>query len=337
MEINTKKIRRESNINAAVILLFTVIAYTFSAISQVIIMFVVKDTQLQSQIHFFAALSLQYLVAVPIAFAISKAFRKKETFTLKSAFSKPQVKKSTIARWIFISLFLTYAANFFTVFLTAAINAITGIEIGQIDLSSNGTPLSIISTITGFIILAPLFEELLFRGIVYRHIARFGGWLPVIFSGVIFGLFHMNFPQILFASVLGTCAAFLFAKTKSIIPAIILHISLNTIGGIGTIAASLIDLDKASDPAYVMENPAGFIAMGGIGFVIIGVIITGLILFIIEIVKHRDSFKLENYCPEIPLGKRFTALLLSPLNILMFVFFIFFTAAIMFIPGVAAG
>jgi membrane protease YdiL (CAAX protease family) len=334
MEQSVKQIRRESNINAAVILLFTLMAMTLSTIAELIITATVKDTELQAQIQFLAGLSLQYLVAAPIAIRISKAFRKDRYIPLKTGFSKPQIKKSTIARWIIISLFLTYTANFITLIATMIISTIRGEDIGQVDLSSNGTPLSIISTITGFILLAPLFEELVFRGIVFRHIARFGGWLPVIFSGMIFGLFHMNFPQILFAGVLGTCAAFLFVKTKSIIPALILHLSMNTIGGLATIMLGFIDIEKADDPAYVMANPGIFIGYMILALVIIGVIFTGLILFILEIVKHRDSFKLENNCPEIPLGKRIAALLTAPLNIVMFCFFIVVTLLIMFIPTI---
>jgi membrane protease YdiL (CAAX protease family) len=334
MEQSVKQIRRESNINAAVILLFTAIAMTLSTISELIITAVVPDPEMQSQIHFLAALSLQYLVAAPLAIIISKAFRKERYIPIKSGFSRPQVSKGKIARWIIISLFLTYSANFITLIVTNIISTVRGEDIGQVDLSSNGTPISIISTITGYILLAPLFEELLFRGIVYRHIARFGGWLPVVFSGIIFGMFHMNFPQIFFAAVLGTCAAFLFVKTKSIIPALILHLTMNTIGGTVTILLSFIDIEKAEDPAYVMANPAIFTAYMLVVLVMIGVILTGLILFILEIVKHRDTFKLENNCPEIPLGKRIAALLTTPPNIIMFVFFIGMTLAIMFIPSI---
>jgi membrane protease YdiL (CAAX protease family) len=337
METNTKQIRRESNINAAVILLFTAMAFGLSTVAEFIINEFVKDPETATQLQFLFGLSLQYLVAAPIAIVISKAFRKKDYIPLKSAFCKPQAKKSSIVRWIFISLFLTYTANFITLIVTSVINVVRGEDVGQVDLSSNGTPLSIISTIMGFVILAPLIEEILFRGIIYRHIAQFGGWLPVIFSGIIFGLFHMNFPQILFASVLGTCTAFLFAKTKSIIPAIILHLSLNTIGGISTVLSGLIDLDKASDPAYILENPLPLLAMSGVGFTIIGVILTGLVMFIIEIAAHRDSFKLENTCPEIPLKERLSALLLTPLTLIMFLFFIAFTAAVMFVPAITGG
>jgi membrane protease YdiL (CAAX protease family) len=339
MEQSIKQIRRESNINAAVILLFFVIAFSLSILSQVVLIFTVKDTEMQAEIQFLVGLSLQYLVAAPIAIRISKAFRKDRYIPLKTGFTRPQVKKGTIVRWIIISLFLTYAANFLTLAVTALIHTLTGVQIGQADLSSSGTTISIISTITGFIFLAPFFEELLFRGVVFRQIARFGGWLPVIFSGIIFGLFHMNFPQILFAGVLGSCSAFLFLKTKSIIPAIILHLILNTIGGLVTVFAGVIDLEKiaANDMEYAMENAGLVLGYAGIVVLLLGLLLVGFILFILEIILHRDSFHLDNNCPEIPLGKRIAALLFAPLNIVMFLFFIAFTAATMFIPAVFTG
>jgi membrane protease YdiL (CAAX protease family) len=50
--------------------------------------------------------------------------------------------------------------------------------------------------------LAPVFEELLFRGAVFRILEEvFGGWLALVFSSVAFGLVHMGNPGETFAGI----------------------------------------------------------------------------------------------------------------------------------------
>jgi len=56
--------------------------------------------------------------------------------------------------------------------------------------------------------------------------------------------------------------------------------------------------------------------------IIIGLAITGLVLFIIELVKHRESFHIENELPEVPAVKKTLTYLTAPITILMFLAFI---------------
>lgn len=44
--------------------------------------------------------------------------------------------------------------------------------------------------------IAPVFEELLYRGVVLRHLEKYGGVFAVIISSVLFSLMHQNIAQI---------------------------------------------------------------------------------------------------------------------------------------------
>ena len=77
-------------------------------------------------------------------------------------------------------------------------------------------------------ILAPIFEELMFRKILIDHLAVKGQLVAILASGLMFGLFHGNFHQAFFAAFIGCLFAYIYIKTGKIIYTIILHMFLNT-------------------------------------------------------------------------------------------------------------
>lgn len=53
-------------------------------------------------------------------------------------------------------------------------------------------------------ILAPIVEEIIFRGIIFNKAAKYkGGAFPIIISALLFGLAHMQPIQIVYAFIVG--------------------------------------------------------------------------------------------------------------------------------------
>jgi membrane protease YdiL (CAAX protease family) len=123
------------------------------------------------------------------------------------------------------------------------------------DIFGNMTFLKVIVSIWLF---ASIYEELVVRGFIQSSLAYllpnnskiFGLSLPVIISGLFFGLSHIALLSmganplfvilvVLFAIIIGLLAAYYREKSGSLIPAIIIHIAAN-IGGtlIGHITGS---------------------------------------------------------------------------------------------------
>ena len=73
------------------------------------------------------------------------------------------------------------------------------------------------------IVIAPIFEELIFRKVLMDRIGVYGERLAIIVSALSFGAFHGNFQQFFFTAVAGVGLAIIYAKTKKIIYPIILH------------------------------------------------------------------------------------------------------------------
>ena len=87
------------------------------------------------------------------------------------------------------------------------------------------------------VIVAPIVEELQFRGVGYGLLERFGPTAAVLLVGLAFGLVHgliAGFPVIF---VFGTGLAYLRSRTDSIYPCMLLHASFNAFGLIVGIAS----------------------------------------------------------------------------------------------------
>lgn len=87
------------------------------------------------------------------------------------------------------------------------------------------------------IIIAPIIEELLYRGVLLRTLERYGKWFAIIISALVFGLMHGNAVQFPVAFVIGLLFGYLTLK-YSIGLSIILHILNNlSVEIIGRISA----------------------------------------------------------------------------------------------------
>ncbi len=80
------------------------------------------------------------------------------------------------------------------------------------------------------LLFSPIVEELLFRGIVYRRLTVLVGNVGgIIGSALLFGVFHGNLIQGIYAFIVGVMLAWIFYKYQSIYAPILMHMGLNGI------------------------------------------------------------------------------------------------------------
>lgn len=116
-------------------------------------------------------------------------------------------------------------------------------------------------------------EELLFRGYAQRQFERATGAVGgILFSGVLFGFYHLRPSQILPLVVLGVYLAYLVWRTGSLWPAVFVHAAHN---GLAVIMAryaqehpnyDLETIEQASMPWYAVV--AGFAIFAGVLYVL---------------------------------------------------------------------
>ncbi|MDD2601905.1 MAG: type II CAAX endopeptidase family protein, partial [Prevotella sp.] len=106
-------------------------------------------------------------------------------------------------------------------------------------------------------ILAPIAEELVFRGAILRTLLKLFDnrmhWILIISSALIFGAAHGNLPQFIHATLIGLLIGWMYYRTDSVIPGIVLHWVNNTVAYImfnlmpHMADGKLIDLFHGSD------------------------------------------------------------------------------------------
>ena len=76
-------------------------------------------------------------------------------------------------------------------------------------------------------ILAPVVEELIFRKLLIDRVVKYGEFVAILTSGLMFGLFHGNFSQAIFAMGLGMFFSFIYIRTGKVGYPILLHMIIN--------------------------------------------------------------------------------------------------------------
>ncbi|MEA2449803.1 MAG: protease family protein [Thermoleophilaceae bacterium] len=112
--------------------------------------------------------------------------------------------------------------------------------------ANNDTALLVIGGLV-VIVVAPLCEELFFRGFLFRILrVRTTFWLAALADGVIFGLVHGSLIIAPVLAVLGLALCWVYERTGSLFPCIAIHALNNTI-------------------AYGATTDNGWVAAGAIG------------------------------------------------------------------------
>ena len=320
-----KEIRRDSAVNAVLLFVFWAIYFGIAAVLPPVL----KNFISTEDKTFFTNVEslLFYILLYPIGFSLILLINKllykgKREVKIFECFRKPVTSPGWTAKWIFLTIGATYAAAILSALIFTIVETVSGAELSEAEMGTDNSAISIITTLISAPVFAPIFEELFFRGTLYRNVRNHGTVSMMLVCGITFGIWHGNYPQFLFASAMGFFSCFLFEKTKSVIPSMIIHFVVNSIGSVMSIvvgSAGLSASEMTSAEAYdlMFEHPLLFLFLCAAGMGIMTFLVIWLVFFIIEIAYHKDSFVLEEKNPEISEGKKFWIYLSSPLMALV--------------------
>lgn len=168
-------------------------------------------------------------------------------------------------------------------------------------------------------IVAPIAEEYLFRSLLLKPLRAYGDFTAAIVSGLVFGLYHGNFDQLAYASLLGIFFSVIAIRYNSIIPTTILHAANNIIVTCGSDLATASEKAPQAIKAFCLDFSAvcSFISTILLPF--------GFISLIICIVKK--SFTLHHNNPIMSQKEAFLEFVKTPLiiagTVIMFIPFFF--------------
>lgn len=155
------------------------------------------------------------------------------------------------------------------------------------------------------VVIAPIFEEIWFRGIILRKLYPYGSGFAIFTSGLLFGLAHGNFQQFFYTTALGICLGYIAYATKSIVAPIIIHACFNSIaGGLILFASTETVGDFMQNLGIISpEKPLEVIYI----FYIIGIMIlafVGVGMMIAKLCKAK-RYRTPPIFKEISLGRKF--------------------------------
>ena len=145
-----------------------------------------------------------------------------------------QRHKMSIGKW-FIAFLMSYAAMYLSNLIGLMITQGIGLVKGDIVNNPLGEIVTEISPLTAFVLMvlcAPIVEEYTFRKLLVDRTAKYGERTAIVLSGLMFGLFHGNLNQFVYAFTLGTFFGFIYVKTGKLIYTITLHAAINFMGSV---------------------------------------------------------------------------------------------------------
>lgn len=149
---------------------------------------------------------------------------------------------------ICVSLSIMFVGSLVSNVIASFIGGVSGSEIEN-PVNTIIEEYDILQIMISVVIIAPIFEELLFRKLLIDKLSGYGSAFCMVFSGLSFGLFHANLYQMLYATLLGMLLAYIYMVYSKVSYVIILHSVINFIGSI--VPMLIFSIDEKNEKLFI--------------------------------------------------------------------------------------
>jgi|GEM_PF-3234411 len=178
----------------------------------------------RSDFLYYVLNTLVYFTYMFITFVIIAAVLRQHPFkAIPFKITHPELVPYAIIFGIFLSIIGELYSSYFD-YLLSFFNL--QVDLDYFDIPTN-TP-SMILFVINISVLAPILEELIFRGLILQNLRKFGNFFAVVVSALLFGILHGNFSQTPLAFVVGIALGFAVIETGSIVTSMIMHCIINS-------------------------------------------------------------------------------------------------------------
>lgn len=296
-------------------------------ITQVIAIFIyfnytgVKSITLSNFIEWIINSGTQYIIAFPIFYLLVRKSKKEEV-------EKKKIGIKNFFIFLMEGFGLMYIGNVIGSVLSIAISFFASGKVAAnpvVTATANSN--NVFIKILFIVILAPIFEELIFRKTIIDRTSKYGEKFSIIFSSLAFALFHMNLFQFFYAFGIGLIFGYVYIKTREIKYSMAMHATINLFGGI--IAPAVLSLFYSNVYQITKMSSINELINGGISIVLFliyvviyfGVSIIGMVYFFSRV----KNIKFEEKEEQIPKNKVFTTCYLNVFYVLYFAICFFMT------------
>ncbi len=307
-------------------ILGTLVIYVAQLIPMTLIQLLKPEWMKNGNIALMISILPMYLIGMPVLILLVRTIPGEKV-------ERRSIKPGSFIVAVIMCFAIVYISNIVGNLITALIGALKGGMV-QNQIMNVTQSVSMWMIVFYMVICAPIMEEFVFRKLIVDRTVRYGQGAAVLMSGLMFGLFHGNLNQFMYAFVLGMFLAFLYVKTGNIKITIALHMMINFVGGaVASELLRVLDLDgyaramtggdMAAMMAYIQGNLVGILFYAIFGIFVFAMMVAGGVLLIVSLVKRK--FVLEKGSVIIPKGERFKTMIL---NVGMVIYSIFWIAMI---------
>ena len=269
--------------------LYTLISFAVALIIQIVVLIVSRD--FYDTMIFRNALSpvALYLFALPVLLLVIGRIKGEA----------PIKRRMSVGEWLLILLIsfgLMYMGAYMGNFVMDTLSSIVGYDYGNaLDSLIDYDKLWI--TAIFVVIVAPIGEELVFRKLIIDRTKKYGAFVSIFFSALVFGLMHGNFYQFFYAFAVGLVFGYVYYNTGKIHLSIGLHAAVNFIGSILTayLSRGLEGSGIITDVEMTNEEAAAAV-LNSIGplfafFIFFSVVIAAMVCAILIPIVFRKKIK----------------------------------------------
>lgn len=275
-----------------------------------------------SDISLLISMLPMYLIGYPIMIACIKRV---------PAEQETEKKKMSVGQWL-VAFVMCYALVYISNIIGNIVTSIVGVlKQGQVEntivnLTMNISPLA---SFLFMVIAAPIMEEYIFRKLLIDRTVKYGEGLAIVLSGVMFGLFHGNLNQFVYALILGCFYGFIYVRTRNVLHTILMHMLNNFMGSIIGMfileKSGFLELSEAMMTASAEELTALMMNnLSGLAIYFIYVMFLLVLVFagVILLILKRKKFYVNHAEEELPKGQRFNTVAINTGMLLFSAFWI---------------
>ena len=190
------------------------LSFLFSFVAMPLIMYSLYYDY--SAINACIEMMISFISGIILLWFMSNSF-KRSIKDLKFTF-KPKETIDTVS----MMYFMNYAIG-----IIGALLSKFGLPDTSPDFSLNGSLLYNTFTFISVVVLAPIFEELIFRGMILQTLSKYNKMFAIVVTSLLFGLLHLNITQAIPAFFMSLILCYMCLKTDSLLVTISAHAGNN--------------------------------------------------------------------------------------------------------------
>lgn len=302
MKTVNKEIRRDSNLNSLLLLIFLVVTVGGMLLLRAMRSGSPYESPFRNEkLMYVVCECTVYLVLIPfLIWLFQRTAGRRKGLSLRDTLRMPRRSFGWCLKWVVIAVGVSQTAARPVVLLLSLFNVnTTGATGGTQVITSTEDVLGYVLYAVPLMLFAPVLEELLFRACLFRNTEGMGQWFAAVVTGLLFGLWHGNLSQAVMAGVFGMFCCLILIKTRSLFVTMAAHFLNNTLVFVLAASKSFITtILQSRDPEFVLHAlfvkntvPSVIFTLGLL--LVFGIGIAGTVLFIVELIRKRRRLALK--------------------------------------------